>query len=237
MQIRLSKYLADAGICARRKAEEEILQGHVAVNGEVVRELGTKADTDNDIVTWRGKVVVRPMRHVYVMLHKPEGYVTTAADEHGRPTVMSLVADAGARLVPIGRLDYNTSGLLLMTNDGDLTYKLTHPKHEIKKTYLAKIKGSPTAAALHRFRSGLEIEDYKTAPADIVVIRQNEKTTDVKIIIGEGRNRQVRKMCEAIGHPVTALKRAGTGRLFLENLPKGQYRHLTQAEVNYLKKL
>ncbi len=242
MIVRLSKYLADCGICARRKAEQEILDGKVFVNGKLVNELGTKVDTWKDKVTYEGKPVSSKSKFVYILLHKPVGYVSTVKDEQNRPTIMSLVKNVNARLVPVGRLDYNTSGLLLMTNDGALTYKLTHPKHEVEKTYLAKIDGFPSKQELQSFRSGLYIEDsvvgkYKTAPARIFIVNRDERSTLVKILIKEGRNRQVRKMCEAISHRVINLKRIATGNIALGDLETGKYRHLTKDEINYLKKL
>ncbi|MBQ8940808.1 MAG: rRNA pseudouridine synthase [Firmicutes bacterium] len=232
--MRLQKYLADAQVASRRKAEEMILEGRVSVNGEVITQLGTKVE-DGDRVEVDGKKVHPADKLVYIMLHKPEGYVTTAKEQFGRPAVLDLV-DCGYRVYPVGRLDYDTSGLLLLTNDGELTYRLTHPKHNVNKTYIAMVEGVPTEDEMKKFSSGLVIDDYKTAPAKISIIKKG-KYTALKIIIHEGKNRQVRKMCAAIGHEVKYLKRVSTGKLDLGTLEKGQYRYLTEDEVEYLKSL
>ena len=234
MSIRLQKYLADAQVASRRKSEEIILSGRVAVNGVTVKELGTKVE-EGDEVTLDGKPVKPAQKLVYIMLHKPEGYITSAKDQFDRPTVLDIVKSE-YRLYPIGRLDYDTSGLLLLTNDGDMTYRLTHPKHNVEKTYIAQIEGTPTDDELRRFEAGLEIDGYKTAPAKIKIVKKSRLTT-VKIVIHEGKNRQVRKMCAAIGHEVRALKRVATGRLSLNGLEKGKYRELTGDEIKYLKTL
>ncbi len=232
--MRLQKYLADAQVASRRKAEEMILEGRVSVNGEVITQLGTKVE-DGDRVEVDGKEVHPADKLVYIMLHKPEGYVTTAKEQFGRPAVLDLV-DCGYRVYPVGRLDYDTSGLLLLTNDGELTYRLTHPKHNVNKTYIAMVEGVPTEDEMKKFSSGLVIDDYKTAPAKISIIKKG-KYTALKIIIHEGKNRQVRKMCAAIGHEVKYLKRVSTGKLDLGTLEKGKYRYLTEDEVEYLKSL
>ena len=232
--MRLQKYLADAQVASRRKAEEMILEGRVSVNGEVITQLGTKVE-DGDRVEVDGKEVHPADKLVYIMLHKPEGYVTTAKEQFGRPAVLDLV-DCGYRVYPVGRLDYDTSGLLLLTNDGELTYRLTHPKHNVNKTYIAMVEGVPTAEEMKKFSLGLVIDDYKTAPAKISIIKKG-KYTALKIIIHEGKNRQVRKMCAAIGHEVKYLKRVSTGKLDLGSLEKGKYRYLTEDEIKYLKSL
>lgn len=238
MEVRLQKYLADAGIASRRKAEELIAQGKVKVNGKVVTELGTKIDPKKDEVLYLDKKVdTKETELVYIMLHKPEGYVTTAKEQFGRPAVMDLVKGVKERIFPVGRLDYDTSGLLLLTNDGDLTYKLTHPKHDVDKTYIAKLYGTPDEGALQKFRRGVYIDGKRTKPAKIQILEKDDRFCTAEIIIHEGRNRQVRKMCESIKHPVAQLKRVATGELKLGDLPKGKYRHLTEKEVKYLKKL
>jgi len=230
---RLQKVLAAAGVCSRRKAEEMILSGRVAVNGSTVMVLGTKVQT-NDRVTVDNKPL--PVsEHIYVMLHKPEGYITSVKDQFGRKTVMDLVKQYNIRLYPVGRLDYDTSGLLLLTNDGDLTQKLTHPSQRVDKVYIARIKGTPTKDELSQFRKGMQIEDYTTAPAKIHIVKAFGEDVSVKIIVREGRKRQVRKMCEAIGHPVLSLKRIAMGKLYLDDLPRGASRELTEAEVLGLK--
>ncbi len=237
MEIRLQKFLAEAEVASRRKCEEIILSGRVAVNGVVVTELGTKVDDEKDIVTLDGKEVKKSNLFVYIMLNKPEGCVTTAKDQFNRPTVVDLLKDVKERVYPVGRLDYDTSGLLILTNDGDLTYRLTHPKHNIDKTYIAVVDTEPTEAEIKRFREGLVIEGRKTAKARLKVIKTTKDKAYLQITIHEGRNRQVRKMCDAIGHPVRKLKRVATGRLTLGNLKKGEYRMLTEEEILYLKSL
>lgn len=240
MEERLQKYLAEAGVASRRKAEELIAQGKVKVNGKVVTEMGMKIDPAKDEVTYLDKkVTTKDTKMVYIMLYKPEGYVTTAKEQFGRPAVMDLVKGVKERIFPVGRLDYDTSGLLLLTNDGDLTYKLTHPKHDVDKTYIAKLYGIPDEGALQKFRRGVVIDGKRTKPAKIQIIDKDKdgRFCTAEIIIHEGRNRQVRKMCEAIKHPVAQLKRVATGELKLGDLQKGKYRHLTEKEIKYLKKL
>lgn len=231
--IRLQKYIADCGVASRRKAEELIKQGRVKVNGTVVNEMGIKV-CDKDLVEVDGKVIKPENKKVYILLNKPSGYVTTAKDQFGRPTVLDLLKGVRERVFPVGRLDYETTGLLILTNDGDFTYKITHPKHEIEKTYLATIKGIPTSEEISRFERGLKIEDYITAPAKLRIITKNEGTCVIEVTIHEGRNRQVRKMCEAIGHPVLSLKRISLGKLTLGNLAEGDWRELTPREVKSL---
>lgn len=238
MEERLQKFLAEAGVASRRKAEELIAAGKIKVNGKVVTELGTKVDPKKDEVLYLDKEVSKKeVDLVYIMLHKPEGYVTTAKEQFGRPGVMDLVSQIEARIFPVGRLDYDTSGLLLLTNDGDLTYKLTHPKHDVDKTYIAKLYGTPDDMDLQKFRRGVFIDGRQTKPAKMQILEKGERQSTVEIVIHEGRNRQVRKMCEAIKHPVAQLKRVATGELKLGDLPKGKYRHLTPKEVKYLKSL
>lgn len=240
MEVRLQKYLADAGVASRRKAEELIAQGKVKVNGQVVTGMGLKIDPQKDEVTYLDKKIsTKETKMVYIMLHKPEGYVTTAKEQFGRPAVVDLVKGVNTRIFPVGRLDYDTSGLLLLTNDGDLTYKLTHPKHDVDKTYIAKLYGIPDEGALQKFRRGVVIDGVRTKPAKIQIIEKDKdgRFCTAEIIIHEGRNRQVRKMCESIKHPVAQLRRVATGELKLGDLQKGKFRHLTEKEVKYLKKL
>ena len=224
--MRINKYIASCGVASRRKAEEIILDGRVTVNGKLVTELAFNIDEEKDIVEIDGEQIGVEKNNVYIVLNKPEGYITTVKDQFDRPSVLDLVKDIDERVYPIGRLDYETSGLLILTNDGDLTYKLTHPKHEVDKTYMAIVKGVPNAQEIKNFEEGLYIEDYKTAPAKIKVVK-----------INEGRNRQVRKMCRAINHPVLRLRRAAMGKIVLKDLEVGQYRHLTKEEVAYLKSI
>lgn len=237
--MRINKYIASCGIASRRKAEELITENRVKVNGNIVSELSFQIDENKDKVEVDGKVIGLEEKLVYVMLNKPEGYVTTVKDQFDRKSVIDLVKDIDARVYPIGRLDYETSGLLLLTNDGDLTYKLTHPKHEVDKTYVATLKGIPTASEMTNFEKGLYIEDYKTSPAKIKIVKKNEEKNYCvcEIKIHEGRNRQVRKMCRAINHPVMNLRRKAMGKIVLSDVEIGQYRYLTSEEVDYLKKI
>lgn len=240
MEERLQKFLAEAGVASRRKAEELIAAGKIQVNGKTVTEMGTKIDPAQDTVTYQGETVSKKgTQMVYLMLHKPEGVVTTAKEQFGRASVMDLIKGVKERIFPVGRLDYDTSGLLLLTNDGDLTYKLTHPKHAIDKTYIAKLYGVPDEGALQKFRRGVVIDGRRTKPAKIQILEREKdgRFCTAEIIIHEGRNRQVRKMCEAIHHPVAQLKRVATGELKLGDLPKGKFRYLTEKEVKYLKRL
>lgn len=237
--MRINKYIATCGIASRRKAEEIILAGRVKVNGVVIDQLSLNIDENSDTVEVDGNKIGLTEKLVYIILNKPEGYITTVKDQFDRPSVLDLINDIGERVYPIGRLDYETSGLLILTNDGDLTYKLTHPKHEIDKTYVARLKGIPSTNEMERFESGLEIEDYITAPAKIKLLESNvEKNfSKCEIKIHEGRNRQVRKMCRAINHPVLNLKRVSVGKINLKGVKIGEYRHLTAEEVNYLKSI
>ncbi len=234
--IRLQKFLADCGICSRRKAEEHILAGDVKVNNKIVTELGVKIDEIKDKVCFKNKPIKIEEKKVYIMLNKPEGCVTTAKEQFDRKTVFDYI-DIKERVVPVGRLDYDTSGLLLLTNDGDLTYKLTHPKHNIKKVYIAKVLGVPNEEKLEKFKKGLVIDGYKTAPANIEILEKDNKYATLKITITEGRNRQVRKMCQVIGHKVIKLKRVAIDKINLGNLKIGEYRYLTKEEILYLKKI
>jgi len=235
--MRVNKYMALCGVASRRKSDELIQNRKVKVNGTIVEELGIDIDENKDIVEVNGKRINLEQKNIYILINKPEGYVTTVKDQFDRKTVLDLVKDIDERIYPIGRLDYETSGLLILTNDGDLTYRLTHPKHEVVKTYLARLKLVPDKIKIKQFESGLKIEDYVTAPAEFKIIKKEEKQSVCEIKIHEGKNRQVRKMCRAIGHPVLSLKRAAIGNIQLGNLKVGEYRHLNQKEINYLKSL
>ena len=231
---RLQKFLAECGIASRRKCEELILEGKVRVNGTVVTELGTKIEPNKDIVTFDGKeIALKEEKKVYILLNKPVGYVTTASDERGRKTVMELLDGVKEKVVPVGRLDMFTSGLLLLSNDGDFIYKVTHPKHETTKTYIVKTRGIPTEKDLDKLRNGVKIEDYITSPAKVELLLKDNTNNISRILIEihEGRNRQVRKMCESIGLSVIALKRQGVGGLTCEGVDKGKWRYLTEEEV------
>lgn len=229
--------MARSGVASRRKCEELIKSGHVSVNGRVVTDMGVKVDPDVDVVQVDGRVIKPSGKKVYIMLNKPVGYITSVKDQFGRPTVIDLVDYTQERIYPVGRLDYDTSGLLILTNDGELAYKLTHPKHEVPKTYLAVLKGVPDEGDLEKFRSGLRIENYVTSPAEIKVLDVFKNSCQVEIKIHEGKNRQVRKMCESIGHPVVSLERTAIGEISLGDLKQGQWRFLSSEEIEYLCKL
>lgn len=234
--MRLQKFLAANGVASRRKSEELISSGRVKVNGNIITEMGYKIDLDMDKISVDNKDIVLQERKVYILLNKPTGYVTTVSEQFNRKKVTDLV-DVPYRIFPVGRLDYNTSGLLILTNDGELTYKLTHPKFKVEKVYIAKVKGTPTREALEAFENGLKIEDYTTAPAKIKVLKETNQHALVEVKIREGKNRQVRKMCDAIGHPIVELKRIAMGRINLGNLDVGNWRYFTEREIAYLKQL
>ena len=233
--MRISKYMAACGVCSRRKAEDAIIAGRVRLNGDVVAHPGAKLAL-GDIVELDGRVVHQAAGHVYIMLHKPEGYITTTAEQFGRPSVMNLIRNEGVRLVPVGRLDYNTSGLLLLTNDGDFVQRLTHPRYSISKTYHVRIRGCPSSATLAQLQSGVVIDGYQTRPSKIRLLRFSPEGfySIAEVVLREGRNRQVRKMFGQAGHDVLSLRRVSMGSLGLGSLKKGEYRHLTAREVEYL---
>jgi 23S rRNA pseudouridine2605 synthase len=234
MEERLQKVMAELGVASRRKCEELILSGKVHVDGRLVSELGTKVDKQKAVIEVEGQRIAGSSEKVYMMLNKPVGYITSAKDQFNRPAVLELVPQVRQRIFPVGRLDYDTEGLLLLTNDGDLTYLITHPSHQIHKTYRALVKGKVGGEAVGKFAQGLKVEDYVTAPARLEIIRYIEANTLIEVTIHEGRNRQVRKMCDAIGHPVLKLKRIRIGKLGLGDLKTGQWRYLTKEEVEYL---
>lgn len=232
-EMRLQKYLAQCNIASRRSSEKLILEGRVKVNGKVVTELGTKVSA-SDIVEFDGQAVTEEKKKYYIMLNKPEGFVTTASDEEGRSTVLDLVDDISARLYPVGRLDINTEGLLLLSNDGDFTLKVTHPKHKLSKVYRAVVSGIPNHFEIEKLERGVYIDGKKTAPAKAQLISADKSNALVELTIHEGRNRQVRKMFEAIGYKVIYLQRVAIGNVILGNLPLGKWRHLNPNEVKYL---
>lgn len=235
--MRLQKYMAVCGVASRRKSEEIIKEGRVKVNNKVVIEMGTKVDPKKDIVKVDDEVIREEKNMVYIMLNKPIGYVTTLKDEKGRKTVVDLIEDVEERIFPVGRLDADTTGLLLLTNDGDLTYKLTHPSNEVVKRYIAIVEGVPNRMELERFRNGIMLEGRRTAKASIKIAKNYEDESILDISIHEGRNRQIKKMCELINHPVKKLKRVGLGELELGGLNVGNWRYLNKEEINYLSKL
>ncbi len=235
MEERIQKIISAAGITSRRAAEELIAEGRVRVNGTVVTELGTKADPNKDHIKVDGKLINPKQPPTYIMLNKPAGFMTTMADPEGRPTVHDLLKGVKVRVYPVGRLDYNTEGLLLLTNDGDFAHLITHPKHEFPKTYLVKLKGVLDDGAIAALEAGVFLKDGKTAPARIRKIRKEEANSWVDITIHEGRKRQVRRMFDHMGHSVIRLKRVKTGGLTLGDLAEGAYRHLTSPEVALLR--
>ena len=234
--MRINKYIADAGICSRRKADELISNGNVKINGLTVKELGVDV-AEGDVVEVNGSVIEAGRRKVYVAVNKPAGVITSMDDDRERETVADIVADIPERLFPVGRLDYNTTGLLIMTNDGQLTYTLTHPKHEVYKTYVAKVEGVLSGARAAKLRRGVAIGGFVTSPARVKVLKQMPRYAVVEISIREGKNRQVRKMFAAVGNKVRELKRTQIGEIRLGRLKEGHYRKLTREEIEYLKSL
>jgi len=235
MEERLQKYLANCGVASRRKCEEYILQGKVKVNGKVVTELGIKVNPEKDIIQFDNKTIKENTKHIYILLNKPIGYVTTSDDQFGRDTVLDLVK-VRERIVPVGRLDMYTSGALILTNDGDFVYKVTHPKHEINKTYTVTVKGIVQNNEVEQLREGVQIEDYTTKPAKVKILKTDiEKDfSRLEITIHEGKNRQVRKMCEAVGRKVLALHRSKIGNIGVKDIELGKWRYLNSKEVEEL---
>ncbi len=237
--VRLQKYIAMCGIASRRNAEVLISEGKVSVNGRKISEQGVKVEIGADKVSVNGKIIKPITKQYYIMLNKPSGYVSTVKDQFERPTVIDLLGEEiPVRVFPVGRLDYETEGLLLLTNDGDLTYRVTHPKHKINKTYIAVLKGGISINGLAQLRSGVRIDDgFVTSPAEVEMLDADNGHTTIKITIHEGKNRQVRRMFEAVGSKVAELQRVSIGRVELGNLPLGRWRYLTSHEVNFLKNL
>jgi 23S rRNA pseudouridine2605 synthase len=229
---RLQKILSQAGIASRRASEQLMLDGRVTVNGETVRELGTKADAASDDIRVDGRRIKSAERHVYLLLNKPRGYVTTRSDPQKRPTVIDLLKGVREYIYPVGRLDYDSEGLLILTNDGDLAARLTHPRHGVPRVYEARVLGDPDAHDLRRLSKGVTIDGRRTGPANVVTLRPGH----LRITVHEGRNRQVRKMCEAIGHPVTELRRVSVGPIHDRKLKVGQWRELSAQEVESLRR-
>ena len=234
---RLQKIMSRAGITSRRAAEKLILAGRVQVNGEKITRLGTTADPRNDRILVDGRPLSFPYASSYILLHKPVGVVCTLKDPEGRPTVRDLLRAVRERVFPVGRLDYDSSGLLLLTNDGELTERLLHPRYQIPRTYHAKVSGTPPPAALKALREGVQLDDGTiTAPTEVSLLRITYKKAWLEISLREGRNREIRRMCEAVGHRVEKLIRVRFGPLTLSNLPIGAYRSLTIMEVRALKR-
>ena len=233
--MRLQKFIAECGVASRRSAEKIIESGRVYVNGDLVDYMGCEVDPDRDMVEVDGKVIKPESKKYYIVLNKPKNYVTTVSDDLGRPTIMNLVEDIDARIYPVGRLDFDTTGLLIMTNDGDFANKLTHPRNVVNKTYIARVDRILTEDELAKLEKGVDIDGTKTAPAKAEMIKRPQKGFEVKITIHEGRNRQVRRMLEAVNVNVLALKRISVGSVTLGNLPEGKWRKLSDAEINKLR--
>ena len=238
-EIRLQKFLAEAGIASRRKCEEYIIAGKVKVNNEIVTELGTKVNPDKDKVYYENRLIKANEKnsHIYIILNKPIGYVTTTKDQFDRPTVLDLIKkNINKRIVPVGRLDMYTSGALILTDDGDFVYKITHPKHEITKTYTVTVKGIVQEDEVKKLENGVKIENYITKEAKVKILKTDieKNISRLEITIHEGKNRQVRKMCEAINKKVLALHRSKIGNITVKNMKIGEWRYLTKQELNSL---
>jgi pseudouridine synthase len=234
-KLRLNKILAQAGLSSRRGADRLIAEGHVSVNGVVTRDLATLADPDVDIIALRGVPLPHAERKQYLLLHKPAGYVTTVSDPRGRPTVADLVRDVGGRLYPVGRLDWDVEGVLLMTNDGDLTHRLLHPRYGLPRVYEAEVRGSVTRADVPRWRRGVTLEDGPATPVAVALVRPVGATTLLRLTFTEGRKHEVKRYCEALGHPVHRLRRIAFGPVTLGDLPRGAHRPLTPRELAALR--
>ena len=236
--MRLQKYLAMSGVASRRNSEKLIAEGHVAVNGAVVTEMGVQVDENADRVTVDGKLVHLEEEKHYLAYYKPVGEVTTVSDPEGRPTVMDKFRDYPVRLYPVGRLDFDSEGLLLLTNDGEMMNNMLHPSREVDKTYLAKVSNRVDEETVRRLRAGVRLDDERmTSPAKVRIVRYEAFDTVVLVTIHEGRYRQVRRMFDAVGHQVVQLKRVGFGPIQLGDIPRGQWRRLTDAEVRKLKEV
>ena len=236
MELRLQKILSQAGIASRRAAEKLIVEGRVSVNGKTVTELGSKADPARDDIRFDGRRIKKAERLVYILLYKPVGYITSRSDPQRRRTVMDLIPEVRDYVYPVGRLDYDSEGLLLLTNDGDLAARLTHPRHGVERTYEAIVAGLPGDAAIDKLRRGVPLDGRRTLPAEVTLINRGRRDRDgvLRLTITEGRNRQVRRMCEAVGHPVQSLKRTRFGPLTDRRLKPGMWRELTPDEVKKL---
>ena len=234
MQERLQKVLAKAGIASRRGAEELIRQGKVRVDGKVVTEMGTRVDPATQLIECNDIPVTSEEKKVYILLHKPVGYLSTVDDPQGRPIVTDLLDNVKERVYPVGRLDLDTEGALLLTNDGELAQKILHPSHEVNKTYEAEVQGRPDRKKLTSLSRGIMLEGRKTWPAEVEIVKTASRSTTIRITIHEGRKRQVRKMFDVIGHPVLKLKRTAYGRLRLGNLETGKHRYLSKAEIKFI---
>lgn len=236
MQVRLQKYMADCGIASRRASEKLIEQGLVKINGEVVTELGIKIDPTVDQVSYKGRDLGKVEPFEYFLLHKPVRVVSSASDEKGRQNVVDMVK-SHHRLYPVGRLDYMSTGLIILTNDGDLTYRLTHPSHEFEKTYTVRISPQITLEQVKKLRAGVDLDGEKTLPCKIKLIKDIGNSQIYTIALREGKNRQIRRMIESVGSKVMTLERSAIGKITIDGLKYGQYRPLTKDEINYLKEV
>lgn len=238
MEERLQKYMASCGVASRRKCEELILAGKVKVNGALVNELGVKINPKKDSIEYDNKIISKENKKIYIMLNKPEGYICSVKDEKDRKTVLDLVK-VEQRIYPIGRLDYDSSGLILLTNDGEVYNKIIHPRKEIKKIYIARVKNKIIERDLNAFKEGIDIGGYITSTASLKNISYDEEKniSTIEISIHEGKNRQVRRMCSALNHDVLSLKRVAIGQIKLAYLKKGEYRELTTEEIQYINSL
>jgi len=234
--IRLQKYLAERGIASRRHAETLIAAGRVTINGSVAK-LGDSVPSDDAIVAVDGQLVTHKEAHVYILLNKPKGTVTSVTDTHGRKTVMDCLAGVNARVFPVGRLDMDVEGVLLLTNDGDLAYRLTHPKHGVNKEYVAWVRGVMTHETAARLAKGVVLEDGPTAPAKVSIASVEQAATEVRLTLHEGRKREVKRMLAAVGHPVQTLRRVSFAGLHATNLRPGQWRYLTETELASLHRM
>lgn len=232
-EVRLQKFIANSGICSRRNAEILIQNGEIQVNGKIVTELGTKINPQTDIVEYKGSKMSMPEKYVYILLNKPIGYITTVKEQFDRPTVMDLVKDVEYNVLPVGRLDMYTSGAIILTNDGDFIYKITHPKNEVEKTYNATVKGIVTNEDVRKLEKGVEIDDYISGKAKVKILKTDEQKniSRIQITIHEGKNREVRKMCDAIGKNVIALHRCKIGGIDVKDLKIGEWRYLSREEI------
>ena len=235
-EVRIQKFISDSGVMSRRKAEEEILNGKIFVNGKKA-EIGQKIDPEGDIVTYLGKVVERTDKKIYLLLNKPRGYVATLSDEKDRRCVADLVKDINLRVYPIGRLDYNSEGVLLMTNDGEIANRLIHPSTNVEKVYMVRIKGKIEPWQLEKLNSPMTVDGYRLKPVKVTLEDSATENQVLRFILHEGRNRQIRKMCEQVGVFITRLKRVSIGKIYLGGLAPGKWRLLTKVEIDYLKTL
>lgn len=234
MSIRLNKYISNSGYTSRRKADELVFDKKVTVNGVIVTEPGMQIDPEKDMIEIDHVKISLEQPLIYIMLNKPPKFVSTVKDQFERPSVIDLIG-LDQRIYPVGRLDYDSQGLLLLTNDGDITYKLTHPRHNVSKTYIAKIDRIVDETTLQKIRNGVYIDNYRTRPCQVNVVNQSDNFSEIRVSIMEGRNRQIRKMFEKFGYNIVALERIAIGDISIGNLPLGKWRYLTEKEIGYLK--